>query len=188
MAAAGQAHPARSGIRDVLTGERIFAAGFVAAGVLSIVEGAGYGLVRDDGIIGPGFLPIVIGAILVVLGGGILAQTFRSAEGPSGIEAVEAELEREVAGLDTDAAPVFDVEGNDRAALAVFAGIGLAILASYWLGLIVAFSLLVLGILAIVEHQNLIRSVVIAGLMGVGCWVVFVHFLEVPLGLGIFGQ
>jgi hypothetical protein len=188
MSAAGQAHPARSGIRGVLTGERIFAAGFVAAGVLSLVEGLGYGLVRDDGIIGPGFLPVVIGALLVVLGSGIVLQTFRGTESPSRLEAVEAELEREVSELDSDAAPMFDVEGNERAALAVFAGIGLAILASYWLGLIVAFSLLVLAILAVVERQSLVRSVLVAALMGFGTWLVFVHFLDVPLGFGIFGQ
>jgi putative tricarboxylic transport membrane protein len=188
MSTAGQAHPARSGIRDVLTGERIFAAGFVAAGILSVVEGVGYGLVRDDGIIGPGFFPIVIGAILLVLGGGILLQTVRGPEAPSRLEAVEAELEREVAELDTDAAPMFDVAGNERAALAVFAGIGVAILASYWLGLIVAFSLLVFVILAVIERQGLVRAVAVTLLLGFGSWLVFVHFLEVPLGFGIFGQ
>jgi hypothetical protein len=177
--------PARSGIRHVLTGERVFAAGFAAAGILSIVEGTGYGVIRDDGIIGPGFFPILIGALLLVFGGGILVQTFAGPQRPARIE---AEFEREVAGLDSDAAPVFDVEGNERAALAVFAGIGLAILASYWIGLILAFSLLVFAILAFVERQGVVKAVLVAAAMGAGGWLVFVHFLAVPLGFGIFGQ
>jgi hypothetical protein len=188
MDASGQARPSQFGFLGVLTGERIFAAAFVAAGLLSIIEGIGYGFIRDDGIIGPGFFPIIIGALLAVLGSGILVATFRKTETISRIEAVELELEREVAELDTDAAPLFDVEGNQRAALAVFAGIGAALVASYWLGLILALTVLVFVILQFIERQGLLRSVIAAAVMGFGAWLVFVHYLEVPLGFGIFGQ
>ncbi len=172
----GQAPAGAHPIRRALTGERLFAALFVAVGVLAFVEGLGYGFIRSDGIIGPGFIPILVGALLTVLGAGVLIQTFTG--GPS--QGFETELE-----LETGAAAP-DVEGNERSALLVFAGCALALILSNWFGLILSLSLLVFAILLVVERQPVLKALLIAVLIGAGAWLVFVHFLEVPLRFGIF--
>jgi hypothetical protein len=174
----GQAPAGVHPIRRALTGERLFAALFVAVGILSFVEGLGYGFIRSDGIIGPGFIPILGGVLVTVLGAGILIQSFRGAES----KAFEPDV---VVDLETDAAPP-DVEGNERSALLVFIGCILALILSNWFGLILSLSVLVLAILLIVERQPPLKALLIAAVIGAGAWVVFVHFLEVPLGFGIF--
>jgi putative tricarboxylic transport membrane protein len=165
-------------VRRALTGERLFAGVFLAAGILSFVEGLGYGVIRSDGIIGPGFIPVLVGVVLTVLGSGIILQTFTGAESRA--------FEPDVAiHIDSDAAPP-DVEGNERSALLVFIGCAVALVASNWFGLILSLSALVWAILTFIEHQHWLKSLLIAALIGFGAWLIFVHFLEVPLGFGIF--
>jgi putative tricarboxylic transport membrane protein len=176
----GQARAGVHPIRRALTGERLFAALFVGVGILAFVEGLGYGFIRSDGIIGPGFIPIIAGLLLTAMGVGIIVQTFTGGESLG----VLGELERDV-GIDTDAT-LTGTEGNERSALLVFIGCGLALVLSNWFGLILSLSLLVFAILLIVERQPWWKSLIIAAAMGAGAWVIFVHFLEVPLGFGIF--
>lgn len=182
-------------MRDLVTGERLFAAFLAAVGLLAVIQGLGYGMIRDDGIVGPGFVPVIVGALLAFCGAGIVVGSLRhrepAAHGLAGafreqVEDIEeqARAEAEATGV---AAAAPDKEGSERSAALVFAGIGLVILATPWLGLVPSLGLLTFGILWGIEKVGLLRAAAVAAGMSLTVWLVFDRFLSVPLPMGIFG-
>ena len=168
-------------------GERAFAAGLALAGIVGVVEGLGYGFLREDGIIGPGFLPIIAGAVLTALS----IVNFVQAGRPRELDAEELAVLalQQQASEEAATAPVLTEtgEGSERSAVIVYIGTGLALVAAQWIGLTLALSILVLLILLFIEKMGVVKSVTATVIIGFGTWLVFDHFLQVPIGFGLLG-
>lgn len=185
-----QEHEQRVGWKwpSALTGERLFAGGIGVAGVIAVAEGLSYGVIRDDGIIGPGFLPVLAGSLLVLLSLAIIRSTFRHDDSETILDYVEglAEQSRLEAEAEGDVTAATVAEGSQRSAVFVFVGIGVSLVVAQWLGLILALSALVFCVLFFIEKTGLVRAVIGTLVMGFGTWLVFAHYLEVPLAFGVF--
>jgi Tripartite tricarboxylate transporter TctB family len=175
-------HP-RRGLPPGFSGERIFAVGLFAVGVVAVVQGLGYGFIRDDGIIGPGFTPIVFGVILILCTMMVLVGSFRAPAEKTATLMDEIAQQSLLEGVD-DVAPV-DREGSERSALLVAVGIGVSLWLAGWIGLIPALTVLVLVILRWIEKETWVKSILIAVFVGVAAWLIFTYFLQVPLDFGV---
>lgn len=154
----------------------LLGAGFVATSF-------GYGLRTDDGWIGPGFLPLVVGGLLVLLSAAELTRCLRA----SGRPAADG----------TDSGDAADDEGTDifgrteaqrvRQLWTVAAAILVTVLVVPLLGLPVAFGALVFFISTWVERRPLRTAVVITAVSITVVHVVFVTLLGVPLPGGLVG-
>jgi hypothetical protein len=171
------------GLPPGLSGDRIFAAGLFVVGVIAVVQGLGYGFIRDDGIIGPGFTPIVFGLILILCTVMVLVGSFRAPAEKSASLMDELAQQSLLEGVD-DVAPV-DRAGSERSALLVAIGIGVSLWLAGWIGLIPALTVLVLVILRWIEKETWVKSVLIAVFVGIAAWLIFTYFLQVPLDFGV---
>jgi hypothetical protein len=182
-------------LRSLITGERLFALLIVAMGVIWTLDGFGYGFIDPNGgVIGAGFVPVISGIPMVVLGLAAFRQTFTGHnvdEGPAQPALADPALIVDQASEIT-AATDENAEGmpplSRWAPLLLFAGMAAALLLTSWLGMIPALGLMVFAALTVIERQNVLRSAVIAAAIGFGSWLVFVHFLSVPVPFGVFGQ
>jgi len=146
-----------------------------AVGAGLVVTSFGYGLRTEDGWVGPGFLPLVIGGLLLVLSVLELTRCLRRAP------ATEPD----------------DGEGTDilgrtaaervRQLWTVVAAIAVTVLLVPVLGLPIAFGCLVFFISAWVERRPVVAAAVITGVSVVVVHVVFVTLLGVPLPGGLIG-
>ncbi len=173
----------RRGLPSVVTGDRIFAVGLLIVGVIAVVQGLGYGFIRPDGIIGPGFTPIVFGVILLFCTVMVLLRSFRD-PGEKPVSLIESLAEQTMLEAQDDVAPT-DRAGSERSALLVAVGIGIALWLAGWIGLIPALSVLVFAILRWIEKESWIKSILISLLLGVAAWLIFTYFLQVPLDFGV---
>jgi hypothetical protein len=168
--------------RNLFSGNRIFAAALLIVGVVAVVQGLGYGFVRADGIIGPGFTPIVFGAVLIFCTVMVLVGSVRAPARKEASLMDELAQQSLVEGRDDVAPP--DRAGSERSALLVAVGIGVSLWLAGWIGLIPALTLLVLAILRWIEKESWTKSVVISAVVGIGAWVIFTYCLQGPLDFG----
>lgn len=128
---------------------------------------SGYGITRDGGQVGPGFLPLVSGAALAVISATCLLRSVRRA------------------------APEPEEEAADprrvRTLWTVFGMLLVALLLVPLTGFLVAFGLLVFAVSAFVEKQRIVSAAGVAVAATVVIYAVFVLFLTVPLPGGLLG-
>ncbi len=151
----------------------------VAYAILSAV-GAGFFLLSFQydfsvrgGLVGPGFLPRIAGGALAVIGLLLVAQELRGGsvlKGDSGSDEAAERISRSTA----------------IKLVAVFAGITIALLVTPVIGLLPAFTLLVLALMLFVERMPVLPSILIAVTAGVVAHLLFGVALQVPLPLGVF--
>lgn len=167
----------------------IVAYGLVAAlGVAFVATSFGYGLRTDDGWVGPGFLPLVVGGLLFLLSGVELARRLRG----SGHEDDSAAAEARPVDEQETGEPATDIFGRTEAQRirqlwTVAAALLVAILLTPLLGLPVAFGLLVFFISVWVESRPIVTALVITGVSVAVVHTVFVVLLGVPLPGGLLG-
>ncbi len=151
----------------------------VAYGVLGVLGAAFFALsfqydfsVRD-GLVGPGFLPRIAGGALAVIGILLVLQEVRTGSvlaGDSGSDEAADKLNRRT---------VIKL-------VSVFAGITLALLLTPVVGLLPAFTLLVLVLMILVERMPVVPSLIIGVTAGIVAHLLFGVVLQVPLPLGVF--
>lgn len=145
-----------------------------AIGAAAVTTAIGYGITTDEGEIGPGFLPVVAGAILAVA---VI------------VDAVRKLATQDDAPAIADGGDDLDIYGRDGATrqrqLWMVTGLTTATVALVGiLGFLFAFALLVISCAVLVEHRRLVPSIVTAVLVVAGVWLVFVLGLGIPLPTG----
>ncbi|WP_448002498.1 tripartite tricarboxylate transporter TctB family protein [Agromyces bauzanensis] len=177
-----------------MTAKAAFSAVLAVVGVAAAVGGAGYGITQENGQIGAGFLPFVLGIALAALAAIDVTQTLRRrepanpAEELTGVEAVA-----DAAAIDTVAeAPDIDALGRTQRQrnrmLAIVLGMTLvALLLVPVLGLLLSLGALVVAISTLVERRRILPALLI-GAVAVGViHVVFAELLGVPMPTGLIG-
>lgn len=139
--------------------------------------GLGYGLTKENGQVGPGLLPALVGGLLVLTA---LVQVVRTVRGGAA-----AESEETVAAED-------DVDHRTtrqrtRILWTVFGLTLVALLLVQVLGFLAAFGLLVLVISVAVERRPVVPALAISVIAVAVVYAIFVLFLRVPLPGGVFG-
>jgi hypothetical protein len=152
-------------MRQLLRGESAVWALLVCLSTAMAAVSFGYGITKDGGQVGPGFLPLVSGVALALLSAACLLRSVRGA------------------------AP--QEEGADpqriRTLWTVFALLLVALLVVPLTGFLVAFGLLVFAVSAFVEKQRLLPAAGVAVAATLVIYAVFVLFLAVPLPGGLLG-
>lgn len=167
-------------------------------GAAVLVSSFGYGIFLEGNRVGPGFLPMVLGALLVLLSGTQLARSlWWSRPHPSSLSVIEAIAGAPDAATDNPAAPPreHDERGVDvlgrtygfrvRQLRMVVAAIAVAIVLVPYAGFLLAFGALVLFIAVVVEGRSWLAAIAVT-LAAVGVvYGVFAVFLNVPLPTGL---
>ncbi|WP_165368120.1 tripartite tricarboxylate transporter TctB family protein [Phytoactinopolyspora endophytica] len=155
---------------------------FLAAiGAVALVMGLGYGMFGDGGQVGPGFLPSVAGAFIVVASAAELLRMYVAADR---IRAAAAQ--ERPAGDERD---TFGRTANERtfAVTQVFGIVFAALLLVPVAGLLLSLAAMVLVITVWVERKPVLPAVLCtAGSLGLA-YAVFVQFLGVPVPTGTLG-
>ena len=135
------------------------AGGVLAAlGVLALVEAV---RIRDAWS-GARLMPVVVGAALVILGGAhVVSPVVAAVEWP-------------------------DAPGWRRVGL-VLGGLILYVIAMPWLGFLLATALFVLLVVRALGQYTWTMTLVLTAAVAAGSWVVFKHWLGMPLPSGAFG-
>jgi putative tricarboxylic transport membrane protein len=150
----------------------------VALGVAFAIGGTEYGVFGEGSRIGPGFMPLVAGVLLVVFGVMI---------------GVEAALHRgRVPSQRVQNMGVGGVAGEEEAGgsvVAVAFGLMLVtVLLIPVLGFLLSFGLLILALVTFVEREGWLRGILLSVSAIAVTWLTFVVLLEIPLPTGILGQ
>lgn len=169
---------------------------YVGAGLLALLGaglafgGTDYGVLNEEGRVGPGFMPFVTGSLLVLFGVVIAFETRRAAGRAASTEATEGSgpsLLELALSRDDGEQGVPDGEVKDRNVAVVFGLTLAAILLTPVLGFLLAFGLLIFVLVTFVEREGpMLGLLVTVAAIGV-TYLVFVLFLAVPLPTGYFG-
>ncbi len=162
-------------------------AALAGLGLAAVVGGLGYGLLGEDGRIGPGFVPASAGAVMVVFATLELARILRprAARERTGLMASVQDVEQEAA----DAVDQFGRTDRQRARaiVAIFATTAVGVGLVPFLGLITALSLVVLTLTLGIERRPVLPSALTAVGAAVLAYGVFVLVLNVPVPVGPLG-
>ena len=158
-------------------GEVVVYGVLTVVGVAVVVAAFGYGVFVKGNRIGPGFMPLVTGGLLAVLGATLAVKALRH---PS------------------DAAAKADGEEVDtlgrtrrqrvRMLWMVFGLLTATVLLVLVVGFIAAFGLLVLVVSLWVERRKLLPSIAVSVGACAFVYLVFVWFMGIPLPTGVFGS
>ncbi|TQN35701.1 tripartite tricarboxylate transporter TctB family protein [Blastococcus colisei] len=205
---------APSGKRSVSVEHAVAYGLLTAIGLLALVTAIGYGLFKDGNRVGPGLVPAVVGAGIVLIGGWEFIGTLRgrrddhthglaevAASATSATTAPAATAGAVVAGTaggggsatpgaaDDDDVDIYGRTAATRARQlwTVFGALVVAVLLVPLLGFLGAFFVLSVFVSAVVERRAWLPSVVISLVAVVVVWAVFALFLNVPLPDGLIG-
>ena len=174
-----------------------------AFGVLVVLGGAifassfGYGIFLEENRVGPGFLPMLLGLLLVLLSGSQLVAALRSSR-PQPVSVLETLVGSAGAATETPATssaqddePGIDVLGRThgfrvRQMRMVVAATFVTLLLVPYAGFLLAFGALVLFIATVVERRSWLSAVAITATAVAVVYGVFAVFLNVPLPTGLF--
>ena len=180
-------------------GEVIAFALLVLIGIMFVASSFGYGVLQERGRIGPGFLPLVLGILLILLSGAQLLARLRAAAEPTEhhhhrapdtpLSGAHEMLERQ---HEEHAEMGVDIMGRSaryrvRQLWMVVAAIAVTIAVVPYLGFLLAFAALILFISIVVEGRRIIPALLITLSAIAVVYGVFVAFLNVPLPSGPLG-
>lgn len=153
-------------------------AALVVVGVVAALIGAGYGFTTDNGQIGAGFMPVVLGVVMAVLAVVDVVATLRRRPVP------EAETGAEESDIDV----LGRSQRQRNKMLALVVGIlFLTLLLVPVTGLLIALGLLVVAIATIVERRHILAALLVGAIAIVVVHVVFAVLLKVPMPTGLIG-
>lgn len=170
-------------------------AALVLLGSGAVIGGSAYGIFDDRGRIAAGFLPVLCGAAIVVLGLlDLVLQILRKSEG----ETIADEIIESVAdgaplrSIDFAAQPDIDIFGrNQRTRNRQLLTVVVALIASMMLvpvlGLLLALALLMVFVSIFVEKRGVLPTVAITVIASAVFYVAFVVLLRVPMPRGLLG-
>lgn len=158
---------------------RVAASGvLVVVGAVAALIGSGYGFTTDNGQIGAGFMPVVLGVVMAVLAVVDVVATLRR---PPDADA----------GAGTEQSDI-DVLGRSQrqrnGMLALVVGLlFLSLLLVPVTGLLIALGLLVVAIATIVERRHILAALLVGAIAIAVVHVVFAVLLKVPMPTGLIG-
>lgn len=152
--------------REVFAGAPIIllGAGFAVWG------GLNYNLIRPNGVIGPGFLPLVSGLVVAFFGCTGVVNACR--------QELKALKDRNAA--DADREPT-EESRSALTVLLVFAVMAAAIALAPIIGLFLSFALMVFVLITFVEREKARYAVVLAAGVTLVSWLVFYEMLHVAM-------
>jgi putative tricarboxylic transport membrane protein len=196
-------------------GGLIASAVLTVLGVAAVLGGLGYGVTVEDGEIGPGFLPVLSGALVAVFGLlDVIGRVRRRSDLPTQAELILDTVDDEFVDDDIlntvhpsndpgaaststqsintvrrDAVDIFGRTQTQRnRMLAVVIGLTiLTLLAVQVVGFLISFVLLLFVIAVFVERRSLLPSALVALAAGGVTYGIFVVLLRVPLPQGFLG-
>jgi putative tricarboxylic transport membrane protein len=150
----------------------------VALGVAFAIGGTGYGVFGEGSRIGPGFMPLVAGVLLVVFGAmiGVEAALHRGRVPSRRVQNMEQ------GGVEGEE------EGGGRTVAVAFGLMLVTVLLIPLLGFLLSFGLLILALVTFVEKEGWLRGILLSASAITVTWLTFVVLLEIPLPPGILGQ
>ena len=167
----------------------------ISLGIAATAMGAGYGVLGDDGRIGPGFLPTVAGALMA-----FFAAVNVLTSGRKQAATLDSVMEERIPGIDRgeDSASGsangedLDIYGRtqrqrDRMLWTVIGIVLATVVLVPLLGFMLAFAAMLLVIAVVVERRKILPSVMVSVLTLAATYAIFVLFLRVPLPQGILG-
>ena len=150
----------------------------VALGVAFAIGGTGYGVFGEGSRIGPGFMPLVAGVLLVVFGVMIgVEAALRRGRVPS----------QRVQNMEQGGVEGEEEEGG-RTVVVAFGLMLVTVLLIPVLGFLLSFGLLILALVTFVEREGWLRGILLSVSAIAVTWLTFVVLLEIPLPLGILGE
>jgi putative tricarboxylic transport membrane protein len=145
-----------------LRADHVAGAAFVAFGVL-VIAMSGDLPFGDLAMPGAGFMPILISAMLIIFG---FVLILRAAESQ----------------------PFARIDWSDsKHAALVLLITGAAVFLYERLGFVITMSLMMVGLLVIIERRNVVRAVIFAAAVTVITFLSFEYVLQTPLAEGPFG-
>lgn len=166
----------------------------IALGLGAAALGLGYGVLGDDGRIGPGFLPTLCGVLMALFA---LINFFNSRpEEATTLEGlIEDEAVSDAAELEAPSATSADgtdIYGRsqrqrDRMLWAVVGIILATVILIPLLGFILAFAVMLVVIAVVVERRRILPSLMVSVITLAVTYAIFVIFLQVPLPQGFLG-
>ncbi|GAB2467634.1 hypothetical protein HD599_000439 [Conyzicola lurida] len=161
-------------------------------GIGAVIGGLGYGVIEEDGLIGPGFLPTLAGGLVAVFAiGDVIGRlrakpTLSEAEIILGADAGEVLAEEKAAESDID---IFgrDQKQRTRMLVAVLAILIVTLLLVPVLGFIISFALMLLAIAIFVEKRKWLPALAVTAAALAVTYLIFVVLLRVPLPQGLIG-
>ncbi|WP_411374967.1 tripartite tricarboxylate transporter TctB family protein [Arthrobacter sp. MPF02] len=167
----------------------------IALGIAATVVAAGYGVVGDDGRMGPGFLPAAAGSLMAVF-----AAMNAVTSGRKRSATLESVVEDRIPGIDHDEASQDlaaesddrDIYGRtqrqrDKMLWTVLGIIFATVLLVPLLGFMLAFAVMLVVVAVVVERRKILPSLAVSAVTLAATYAVFVLFLRVPLPQGILG-
>jgi hypothetical protein len=161
-------------------------------GIGAVIGGIGYGVIEEDGLIGPGFLPTMAGGLVAIFAIGDVVGRLRAKPTMSEAELIlgaeaDAVLEEEVA-AESD----IDIFGRtqkqrSRMLVAVLAILVATLLLVPLLGFIISFALMLLSIAVFVEKRKWLPALAVTAAALAVTYLIFVVLLRVPLPQGLIG-
>lgn len=164
----------------------------VALGVAVFASSFGYGILLEENRVGPGFLPMLLGLLLVLLSGSQLVSSLRSSR-PEPVSVLETLVGADATAetpAPQDDGPGIDVLGRThgfrvRQMRIVVAATFVTLLLVPYAGFLLAFGALVLFIATVVEGRSWLSAAAITGTAVGVVYGVFAVFLNVPLPTGL---
>ena len=161
-------------------------------GIGAVIGGIGYGVIEEDGLIGPGFLPTMAGGLVAIFAIGDIVGRLRAKPTMSEAELIlgaeaDAVLEEEVA-AESD----IDIFGRtqkqrSRMLVAVLVILVATLLLVPLLGFIISFALMLLSIAIFVEKRKWLPALAVTAAALAVTYLIFVVLLRVPLPQGLIG-
>ena len=167
----------------------------ISLGIVAAAMGAGYGVLGDDGRIGPGFLPTIAGASMA-----FFAAVNMLTSGRKQAATLDSVVEERISGIahgEASQGPGADGEDldiygrtqrqRDRMLWTVIGIVLATVVLVPLLGFMLAFAAMLLVIAVVVERRKMLPSVMVSVLTLAATYAIFVLFLRVPLPQGILG-
>ena len=162
-------------------GRAVAFGGLALLGAAVFTTSFGYGVLGEEGRVGPGLLPMVTGLLLLLLSAAQLVLRLRlRRHGADPVAEPQAEPEVDVLGR-TEPQRV-------RRLRTVVAALPVAVLLVPLLGFLPALGLLVLFVSAVVERRPPLVALVVTVAAVAAGYGLFVGFLDVPLPTGALGD
>jgi hypothetical protein len=158
---------------DVVAGTAV-----AALGAFALVTALNLAFLSNSGVPGPGFFPTLLSGLLVVLGILLAVISLRKRTATA-----EAPADHEDSGIEVE-----ERGPRDRLirAGAVWICFAVAVPVLTVLGFVPAMAILIAVLLFGVERRLNWRSIVLAVVVPVGVYELFVHLLSIPLPTGVF--
>ncbi len=172
-----------------------FTAALAVVGAAATIGGIGYGAFGEEGRVGPGFMPVFAGGLLMIFSLVDLIQRLRHKAATSktvelALDTVAFDAVRPEATGENN--PDIDIFGRTQAQrtrqLVVVIGILiLTLLIVNVVGFIIAFGLMLIAIAVFVERRGWISSLIVSVVALGSAYLIFGVFLRVPLPQGLIG-